>query len=67
MKYVFKAPDISCGHCKMRIESALGSADGVTNCTVDIKQKTVNVESTRSPEELIQLLDKTGYDAELVE
>ncbi len=65
MNYVFNAPDVSCGHCKKRIENALGQHPDVSSCIVDIDKKLVTIDSPLSPETLIGLLDEAGYDAVL--
>ncbi|WP_020614143.1 heavy-metal-associated domain-containing protein [Sediminispirochaeta bajacaliforniensis] len=65
MKYIFDVPDVSCGHCKMRIESALGKETEVTSCNVDIEAKTAEVESSLDADQLIHLIDEAGYDATL--
>lgn len=66
MHYKFNAPDVSCQHCKNRIESALNQLDEVSSAEVHIEEKTVSVESDLSPEKLIEVIDEAGYDAELV-
>ncbi|MGI6379907.1 MAG: heavy-metal-associated domain-containing protein [Anaerolineae bacterium] len=35
------APDISCGHCAMRIRKALAEVAGVSDVSVDVESKTV--------------------------
>ncbi len=65
MNYLFDVPDVSCGHCKMRIENALGGHPEVSSCEVDIDKKLVAVDSQLSPDILIGLLDEAGYDAVL--
>lgn len=36
-------PDISCGHCAMRIRKALAEVDGVRDVSVDVDAKTVHL------------------------
>ena len=36
-------PDISCGHCKAAIESAVGELHDVESVDVDVETKTVSV------------------------
>jgi copper chaperone len=67
MHYKFSAPDISCEHCKHRIESALTQSEGVSTAEVHIDEKTVNVEAELAADKLIEIIDEAGYDAELVE
>jgi copper chaperone len=66
MHYKFNVPDVSCEHCKNRIESTLLSQDSVSTAEVNIDEKTVKVESELSSDKLIALIDEAGYDAELV-
>ena len=37
-------PDISCGHCKMSIEGAVGELDGVDTVEVVIDARTVSID-----------------------
>ncbi len=67
MRYKFNVPDVSCEHCKNRIESALLATEGVSNAEVHINAKTVTVEAELKPKQLIDIIDDAGYDAELVE
>ncbi len=39
----FNVPDVSCGHCKQTIESALGSVSGIETVAVDLDNKQVDV------------------------
>jgi len=67
MHYKFKVPDVSCGHCKNRIESTLLAQDSVSSAEVNIEEKTATVDSELSSDSLIALIDEAGYDAELLE
>jgi copper chaperone len=61
MKYVFDVPDMSCDHCRMRIEKAF-SASGIAKAwTVDLKSKTVAIESGASKDSLAAILKDAGY------
>ncbi len=40
----FTVPNISCGHCTMRIEKTLNGLDGVTSAKAEIPTKAVTVE-----------------------
>ena len=64
MQETFTVPDVSCGHCKSAIESALGPLDGVAEAAVDVDSKTVTVaydEGTVSRDRLMAELDGAGY------
>lgn len=41
--YVLTVPLISCNHCKMAIESAVGNLSGVAEVNVAVAEKTVAV------------------------
>jgi copper chaperone len=66
MKYTFNVPDMSCNHCKMRIEKTMGDSGKVENLEIDLDSKKVTLESELSAEALIELFDEAGYDAEKV-
>ncbi|PIE34714.1 hypothetical protein CSA56_07000 [candidate division KSB3 bacterium] len=61
-------PNMSCGHCKMRIEKALNGLDGVASATANVETKVVAVEwdaSTVSWGDIQGSLEKIGYPAEV--
>lgn len=64
MKYTFRVPDMSCNHCKMRIEKAMNESGKVSGLNVDLTSKKVSLESDLSESDLIKLFDEAGYDAE---
>ena len=66
MKHTFKVPEMSCNHCKMRIEKTMGDTGKVSGVQVDLDSKKVSLESDLSVEALIDLFDEAGYDAEKV-
>jgi len=41
---VLNAPAVSCNHCKMAIENAVGAMGGVRVVEVDVGEKTVTVD-----------------------
>lgn len=63
MTYQFHSEEISCEHCRRRIEEALGGNPKVESCRVDLETKIIFVESSLSQEELINLIDEAGYPA----
>jgi len=63
MKYVFNVPDISCNHCKMRIEKTMNDSGKVKDLNVDLEKKKVSLESELGENDLIKLFDDAGYDA----
>ena len=56
-------PEISCGHCKETIESAINSLENVEAVNVDIDQKSVEVKSSSDLDLSLvsNMLDEQGY------
>jgi copper chaperone CopZ len=57
-------PNISCGHCKMRIEKTLGGVTGITSANADVDTKAFTVEWDETQVEWDQIhsaLEKIGY------
>lgn len=66
MKYTFSVPDMTCGHCKKRIEEKLSGHGEISFVSVDLEKKLVFIESDLTDVEVINLIDEAGYDAALV-
>ncbi|MCL2156137.1 MAG: cation transporter [Leptospirales bacterium] len=66
MEYTFNVPDMSCNHCKMRIEKTMNESGKVKKLKVDLDKKNVILESDLSESDLVQLFDEAGYDAAIV-
>ncbi|MCK8059281.1 MULTISPECIES: heavy-metal-associated domain-containing protein [unclassified Fusibacter] len=64
MKKTLKIEGMSCGHCKGRVEKALGGLDGVASVEVNLEAKTATIELTAeiSNELLTETVDDAGYD-----
>lgn len=56
-------PDMSCGHCKATVETALKSLPEVGSISVDLATHQIEVTGTTPAEALIQALDQVGYPA----
>lgn len=56
-------PDMSCNHCKMTVERALGAVPEAGKVTVDLAGKTVEVAGPATADVLIKALDQAGYPA----
>ena len=57
-------PNISCGHCTMRIEKALNALDGITSVKAEIPTKAVSVEwdeAVTNWDTVVATLEKIGY------
>ncbi len=63
METKFTVPEISCGHCKETIESAINSLENVETVNVDIDQKSVEVKSSTDLDLSLvsSMLDEQGY------
>ncbi|UXH77843.1 heavy-metal-associated domain-containing protein [Roseateles amylovorans] len=57
----FKLPDMSCGHCLKAVTEALKGADERAEVQVRLEQKTVQVESQLSRDQLAEVLTEAGY------
>ena len=60
----FSVPDVSCGHCKSAIETALQPLNGVEEAAVDIDAKSVAVaydESVTDRSTVVRAIESAGY------
>ena len=55
----FTVPDMTCGHCKAAIETAIADAGG--RATVDLTAKTVTVEGLNH-DRAAQAIREAGYE-----
>ncbi len=64
MRQTFSVPDVSCGHCKGAIESALQPMNGVDEAVVDIDAKRVDVsfdEGIVTRDQVVAAIEDAGY------
>ena len=54
---------MSCAACSARVEKAVSSVEGVTNCSVSLLTNSMGVEGTASAEAIISAVEKAGYGA----
>ena len=61
-----KAPEITCGGCANSIKNALSKLEGVSQTDVDIESKIVTVKHNEnaSREDIIEALDRAGFETE---
>jgi copper chaperone len=59
----FNVPDMSCGHCKASVETAIRSVDESATIDVDLTAKTVDVISAASAADLATALASKGFPA----
>jgi copper chaperone len=58
-------PGISCDHCKMSIEQAVGDLPGVDLVEVDIPARTVGLsfdEASIALDQIIEAIEEVGYE-----
>lgn len=58
-------PGISCDHCKMSIEQAVGELPGVDAVEVDISTRTVDLsfdEAAVGLDQIIDAIEEVGYE-----
>ena len=58
---VFNVQGMSCGHCVKAITSAVQAKDPAASVRVDLAAKEVGVESSLSPEQVIEVISEEGY------
>lgn len=59
----FSVPDMSCNHCKMTVEKALGAVPEAGSVTVDLSSRQVEVGGKAPVDALLKALDQAGYPA----
>lgn len=62
----FHVPDMSCGHCTAAITSGLKAQDASASVTTNLDDRTVEVQSTMTEDQIKSALDAAGYDATLM-
>ncbi|MGB8812616.1 MAG: heavy metal-associated domain-containing protein [Paracoccaceae bacterium] len=58
-------PDMTCGHCRASVESAIGPLPGVEKVTVDLANRTAQITGPATPASLIAALDQIGFPAQI--
>lgn len=59
-------PDMTCGHCKASVESALKSLSDAGDVTVDLAAKTATATGPAAPATLLKALDEVGFPATVI-
>ncbi len=60
----YSVPDVSCGHCKMAIEKAVGAMPGVGKVEVDVEGRSVDIafdEGVVGEDAILATLEEEGY------
>ena len=61
---VLRVPDMSCGHCELSVQEALGELDGVEEANADHTKGEVDLTYDKnriSDEELREAIEEAGY------
>lgn len=61
MKKILQIEGMTCGHCKMKVEEALSSMEGLTNVDVDLIEGKAEIESNEYIKD--ELLEKKILEA----
>jgi copper chaperone len=59
----FSIPEMSCGHCKAKIEDAVMDADEGAIMEFDMEAREVDIDSTLDTAALAQAIKTAGYDS----
>ena len=59
-------PDMSCGHCKASVETALSPLSGVKTVTVDLASRQVQIDGSPQTDALLASLNEIGFPATLI-
>jgi len=65
----YSVPDMSCAHCKARIESEVNKLTGIQNANVDVDDKKLTVtfdNNTLQEDSIVDAVNEAGYTAEKV-
>ena len=62
--FKIKVPDMTCQHCKMKIDNALRSLPEIQSVTIDLIAKEVEVESVLDRQRIIKRIKEEGYNPE---
>lgn len=61
--YELKVERMSCGGCASRVTKAIQSVDNNADVNVELKSKTVRVNTTAEPTALVSAVTAAGYPA----
>jgi len=66
VKITRKIADMSCNHCKMRIEKSLSSLKNIQHLKLDLERKLVEVDGNVSLKEVKNAITAAGYSPEVM-
>lgn len=59
-------PDMTCGHCKASVESALAALGDAGTVNVDLAAKTATATGPATSARLLKALDEVGFPATVI-
>lgn len=64
MKKIIKIEGMQCNHCKMTVEKALSSLDGVTKVEVSLENKRATIEMTKEVDDnkIKEVIEEAGFE-----
>ncbi len=63
--YSIKVPDMTCQHCKMKIEGVVKNIEGINKFSIDLKNKEVLVDTdTVEKNKIVEKIKEAGYNPE---
>lgn len=64
MAKVYKIKGMECNHCRMTVEKAIASVEGVTKVVVDLSSATASVEGTADESAIRASVERSGFELE---
>lgn len=67
MTTTYQVPDMSCAHCKAKIEGEVNKLNGIQDANADVDEKRLTVtfdENTVQSESIEESVNKAGYTTE---
>jgi copper chaperone len=59
-------PDMSCGHCKASVTSALAELAGLQSVDVDLERREVEITGSAPVPSILAALDEIGFPAQVI-
>jgi len=61
MQYKYHVPDMTCNHCKMRIEKEVSSLKNIDSVNINLDKKLVIIEGDAPEKDILQAIQDPGY------
>lgn len=59
----FSIPDMTCGHCKKTVETALHGLDAQARIDVDLEKREIELHTSAPTDQVLAVLKSAGYEA----